>query len=442
MQHTLYPDRSDWPLLCKRSGVMDLEKLDAVKAVMHRVRDEGDEAVLDLTRQFDSCELEEIRLDVSVFEIPQLSDSLRDAIDTAVQNIRKFHRAQRPVEPSLETIKGIECRQIWRPLERVGLYIPGGTAPLFSSLLMLAIPAMVAGCKELIVATPPNSDGSINSVMLYTAKRLGISEIYRMGGAQAIAAMTYGTQSVPKVDKLFGPGNTYVTLAKQLAQLEGVPIDMPAGPSEVLVIADRTANPSFLAADLLSQAEHGPDSQVMLVTTESKHLEEVENEIARQLGRLSRKDIALNALKGSHAIVVESLTEAVEFSNLYAPEHLILAVESPEELVESVTHAGSLFLGHYTPESMGDYASGTNHTLPTNGYARNYSGVSLTSFMKSMTVQKASKEGLRMLGPAVENLAEAEGLTAHKQAVTVRLETLHLESLHLKTSHRGEGSNE
>jgi histidinol dehydrogenase len=290
--------------------------------------------------------------------------------------------------------------------------------------MMLAIPAMVAGCKELIVATPPKSDGSIDPVMMYVAKRLGISKIYRMGGAQAIAAMTYGTESVPKVDKLFGPGNTFVTLAKQLAQLEGIPIDMPAGPSEVLVIADASANPAFLAADLLSQAEHGEDSQVILLTTESKQLEEVEKELIEQLNRLPRKEIAKKALQGSRAIVLSSLEEAVEFSNLYAPEHLILAVESPEELIDSITHAGSLFLGHFTPESMGDYASGTNHTLPTNGYARNYSGVSLSSFMKSMTLQKASKKGIKGLGPIVERLAEAEGLTAHKQAVTVRLETL------------------
>ena len=424
MQQFILPDRTEWAALCKRSGKMDLEKIDTVKEIMNRVRENGDHAVLDLTRQFDKCELEELRLDIGNVEPSVLPEELRDAIETAIQNIRSFHRAQRPVEPVLETTQGIECRQIWRPLERVGLYIPGGTAPLFSSLMMLAIPAMVAGCKELIVATPPKSDGSIDPVMLYVAKRLGISKIYRMGGAQAIAAMTYGTQSVPKVDKLFGPGNTFVTLAKQLAQLEGVPIDMPAGPSEVLVIADASANPTFLAADLLSQAEHGEDSQVILLTTESNQLEEVENELIQQLNRLPRKEIAQKALQGSRAIVLSSLEEAVDFSNLYSPEHLILAVESPEELIDSVTHAGSLFLGHFTPESMGDYASGTNHTLPTNGYARNYSGVSLSSFMKSMTLQKASKEGIKALGPVVERLAEAEGLTAHKQAVTVRLDAL------------------
>ncbi len=395
---------------------------------MHRVRDEGDPAVLELTQRYDQCSLTEIQLRVKD-QAFSVTPELEQAIETAIQNIRLFHRAQRPVEPLMETTKGIECRQLWRPLERVGLYIPGGTAPLFSSLMMLAIPAMVAGCSELIVATPPKKDGSIDPVILHVAKRLGIPVLYRMGGAQAIAAMTYGTENVPKVDKIFGPGNPYVTLAKQLAQLEGVPIDMPAGPSEVLILADSTANPAFIAADLLSQAEHGVDSQSMLITVDSELADAVEKELDRQLTSLSRKEIAKTALERSRIVLFSNMDEAILFSNAYAPEHLILAVADPEACLEKITHAGSIFLGHLTPESMGDYASGTNHTLPTNGYARNYSGVSLTSFMKSITVQKASEEGLRKLGPTVELLAEAEGLSAHKQAVSIRLNTLKEQSL-------------
>lgn len=426
--HKQNPDPSEWSNLCKRSGILASDKVETVRSIMDRVRDEGDRAVIELTRTFDGAELRDIRLNVQEVEdvsgVPSLSPALQDAIETAIQNIRAFHRAQRPVEPHLETTKGIECRQLWRPLERVGLYIPGGTAPLVSSLMMLAIPAIVAGCKELVVATPPQKDGSVDAVILYTAKRLGISVLYRMGGAQAIAAMTYGTESVPKVDKLFGPGNQYVTLAKQLALLEGVPIDMPAGPSEVLIIADKTANPVFVAADLLSQAEHGVDSQVMLVSTHEDLISSVEEELERQLTTLSRRDIAWKSLQESHFISFKTLDQAVAFSNTYAPEHLILSVENPDALLDQITNAGSIFLGHLTPESMGDYASGTNHTLPTNGYARNYSGVSLTSFMKSITVQKATEEGLKRLGPVVETLAEAEGLDAHKQAVRLRLEAL------------------
>lgn len=428
MKYSFYPDPAIWSDLFKRTGVDISAKMEIVRSVIERVRKDGDMAVLELTREFDGADLHEIRMDVkaktSELTTTSITPSLQEAVETAIQNIRTFHRAQWPAEPRLETTKGVECRQLWRPLERVGLYIPGGTAPLVSSLMMLAIPALVAGCKELVVATPPRKDGSVDPIILYVANRLGIPNLYLMGGAQAIAAMTCGTESVPKVDKLFGPGNQYVTLAKQLAQLEGTPIDMPAGPSEVLIIADETANPAFVAADLLSQAEHGIDSQVILVTVDETLVPQVEQEIERQLKTLSRKVTALKALEESHVIVLKTLNEAVSFSNGYAPEHLILAVSDPEPFVEKITHAGSIFLGHLTPESMGDYASGTNHTLPTNGYARNYSGVSLTSFMKSITVQKASEEGIKSLGPAVELLAEAEGLDAHKQAVRVRLESL------------------
>ncbi|GAA4297779.1 histidinol dehydrogenase [Nibribacter koreensis] len=423
MKTYLYPSPAEWAALTQRP----VQKLDQLRAgVQHTfdlVKERGDAALIELAAKFDKAGLPSVWVTQDEVDqaIPQVSQELKDAIEVAYANISKFHEAQREPVQQIETMPGVTCYRKSVGIQKVGLYIPGGTAPLFSTLLMLGIPAQIAGCKEIVLATPPGADGSINATILYTANRLGITRILKAGGAQAIAALAFGTETVPAVDKIFGPGNQYVTAAKQMVTQLGVAIDMPAGPSEVLVIADETADADFVAADLLSQAEHGPDSQVVFVTNSEKQLKNVQEAVARQVAELPRQTVAEQALNNSLGVVFSTLQEAIDFSNQYAPEHLILAVDIPEVLAEQVTQTGSVFMGHFSPESVGDYASGTNHTLPTNGYARNYSGVSLDSFVKKITFQQLSKEGLQRIGPAVEIMAEAEGLHAHKHAVTVRL---------------------
>ncbi|MCL4152552.1 UNVERIFIED_CONTAM: hypothetical protein GTU68_003697 [Idotea baltica] len=382
---------------------------------MEAVKTKGDEAVKAFTAKFDQAELDEIAVPQKAFKqaIERVSDDLKAAILVAKNNIEKFHESQKESIRKIETMPGVVCWRKSVPISRVGLYIPGGTAPLFSTLLMLGIPAQIVGCEQLVLCTPPDKNGNINPAILYTAHLLGINQVYRVGGAQAIAAMTYGTATIPKVFKIFGPGNQYVTLAKQLASAEGMAIDMPAGPSEVAVVADESASLVFVAADLLSQAEHGHDSQVLLITTSEKMIQEILAEINQQLASLPRAETARQALANSKAILLST-----------KEEHLILAVEDDEIMAEEIKNAGSVFLGHYTPESAGDYASGTNHTLPTNGFATAYSGVSLDSFVKKITFQKISPSGIQQLGPIVEIMAEAEQLVGHKRAVTVRLDSL------------------
>lgn len=397
-----------------------------VKPILRKVKRNGDKALLKFALEYDHVHLE--NLEASELEIKAsaaaISTELKEAIQVAKENIERFHKAQISPELVEEVMPGVVCKRKSMPIQRVGLYIPGGTAPLFSTVLMLGVPAAIAGCKEIVLCTPPDRDGKIHPAILYTANLVGITKIMKVGGAQAVAAMTFGTSSVPKVDKIFGPGNQYVTAAKQMATKYGVAIDMPAGPSEVLVYADQTAIPAFVAADLLSQAEHGVDSQVVLVTTTEKIAKKVLKEIDAQLEDLPRKDIAQKALKNSRAVVIENQEEALELINEYAPEHLIISVENEEEVVDAIYNAGSIFIGNYTPESAGDYASGTNHTLPTYGYARNYSGVSLDSFVKKMTYQKITEEGIKSLGPTIEVMAANELLDAHKNAVSIRLKYL------------------
>lgn len=417
------PDRSDWSQLCERP-TMDLSELQPkVQKVLNEVRNGGDEALIALTTQFDKVNLGSLALHVP--ESVEIDEKLKSAIDVAWENIYKFHAAQQQQPEKIETTEGVFCWRKSIAIEKVGLYIPGGSAPLFSTLLMLGIPAMIAGCKEIVVCTPPRQDGSVDAAILYVAQKLGLKRIYTVGGAQAVAAMASGTESIPKVDKIFGPGNQYVTMAKQLVQQQGVAIDMPAGPSEVLVIADDTCEPAFVAADLLSQAEHGPDSQVVLVFVGIESvLNEILEELEAQLNQLPRKEIAQKALENSVAIVLNSSEEAMDFSNEYAPEHLIIATQNCDELANHVVNAGSVFLGNYSCESAGDYASGTNHTLPTNGYARSYSGVSLDSFLKKVTFQKLTETGILNIGPSIEAMAAAELLDAHRNAVSLRLKKL------------------
>jgi histidinol dehydrogenase len=420
------PSPKTWSALCERPQ-LELDYLDTtVKNILARVKQAGDDAIRELTRQYDGVALNELA--VSRDEINRagttLDVDLKSAIQIAAKNIRTFHESQRTTSVMIETMPGVTC---WRKsvgIERVGIYIPGGTAPLFSTVLMLAIPAQLAGCKDIILCTPPDKQGNINAAILYAASLTGITNVFRAGGAQAIAAMGFGTESIPKVDKIFGPGNQFVTKAKQLINQQGTAIDMPAGPSEVLVMADKTATPSFVAADLLSQAEHGDDSQVMLVTDTEAIYRSVAEEIEKQLPSLPRQDTARRALQNSRAIVLADRAQAIAFVNAYAPEHLIINTTDADVLAEKVINAGSVFIGNYAPEAAGDYASGTNHTLPTNGFARAYSGVSLESFTKSITFQKITREGIQTLGPVVERMAEAEQLEAHKQAVRIRLNTL------------------
>jgi histidinol dehydrogenase len=395
----------------------------SVRRIMEAVRKKGDKAVRKYTKEFDAVRMQQMSVKEKEIRAAEkaLSPDLREAIRQAARNIRRFHESQLREEEPVETMRGVTCWRKSIPIQSVGLYIPGGTAPLFSTVLMLGIPAMLAGCPEIILCSPPDREGNLHPAILFAAATVGISKVYKVGGVQAIAAMAYGTESIPKVHKIFGPGNAFVTHAKQLAQQEGVSIDMPAGPSEVCVLADATANPSFVAADLLSQAEHGRDSQVLLVSNDRSLVDAVMIKLRQQLNLLNRKEIAEGALQHSKAIVSDSMDECMAIVNAYAPEHLILACEHPEQLAAKVTAAGSVFLGHYTPESAGDYASGTNHTLPTNGHARAYSGVSVDSYLKKVTFQQISEDGLRLLGPVIVTMAEAEGLQGHAEAVRVRL---------------------
>lgn len=420
------PVRSTWSDLLKRPAI-DQNELDSiVKPVLNEVRQKGDSALLHYTKKFDGVEL--VDPFVSEAEIQnagaQLSDGLKDSIKQAYENIAKFHSAQKREKIQVETSPGVVCWQKQVPIEKVGIYIPGGSAPLFSTVLMLAIPAKIAGCNEIILITPPSKDGSVHPAILYAAKISGVTKMFKGGGAQAIAAMAYGTESIPATFKIFGPGNQFVTAAKQMVFKDGVAIDMPAGPSEVLVYCDESAYPSFAASDLLSQAEHGSDSQVILVTNSLKFCEETLDSVNSQLENLPRKEIAKKALENSKAIVIEDKKDALDLINQYAPEHLIISVSDYIKVAENITNAGSVFLGNYSPESAGDYASGTNHTLPTNGYARAFSGVTLESFTKTITFQELSSQGLLDLGPVIECMAENEQLEAHKNAVSIRLEKL------------------
>lgn len=421
------PDISKQQELLQRPQQQKANVDAAVKDIIKLVQESGDQALIAFAEKFDKATLSS--LSVTQNEIDdaagKVSSELKTAIQTAYQNIHKFHEACFTREyPVIETMPGMTCWRKSLPIQKVGLYIPGGSAPLFSTVLMLAIPAKIASNKRVVLCTPTDVNGAINPAVLYTANLCGVTEIYKAGGAQAIAAMTYGTQSIPAVDKIFGPGNAYVTRAKELAQQNGVAIDMPAGPSEVLVIADQEANPSFVAADLLAQAEHGPDSQVILLTDSTTLAEAVDEEIEIQLSTLSRKQTAQKSLENSKTIVLNSVEECINWSDVYAPEHLIINTTNAEEVAEKIQVAGSIFIGSYTCESLGDYASGTNHTLPTYGYARNYSGVSVDSFVNKVTYQKATAQGIKNLGPAVEIMAAAEGLDAHRNAVTLRLSSM------------------
>jgi len=418
-----YPSQSDWPEILKRPVLDTLSLQVKVRAVLDDVKANGDEALKKYTAQFEGLVLDDIIVGAEEIRAAEglLSEELKDAIATAAKNIRKFHEAQVQQPEVIETMAGVACWRKSMGIEKVGIYIPGGTAPLFSTVLMLAIPARIAACKQVVLCTPAQKNGKVHPAVLYAAQLCGVTQICKVGGAQAIAALAYGTATIPRVYKIFGPGNQYVTCAKQLVQMEGTAIDMPAGPSEVCVLADETANAVFVAADLLSQAEHGADSQVVLVTTSQELAEKVQAEIVSQLDNLPRKNIAAEALQNSNTIILNDMDEAIELVNDYAAEHLIIACQNDEALVERITNAGSVFLGNYSPESAGDYASGTNHTLPTNGFAKIYSGVSVDSFVKKITYQKISAQGIRNIGKTVETLAEAEGLHAHKNAVSVRL---------------------
>lgn len=425
MKTFLFPSSDKWRELLKRPAI-DASKLeDIIKPVLEKVKVNGDEALKAYTKEFDKVELHQLL--VSEEELKDasslVSQELKAAIDAAKKNIEVFHRSQAGGVDKIETTPGVVCWRESRAIEKVGLYIPGGTAPLFSTILMLVVPAKIAGCKEIVLCTPPNKEGKIHPAILYTANLLGVTKIAKVGGAQAIAALAYGTESIPQVYKIFGPGNQFVTGAKQLVNKEGVAIDMPAGPSEVAVVADANANPAFVASDLLSQAEHGVDSQVVLISTSDVLVKDVAIEIEKQLAVLPRREMAQKALDNSISVVLNNMTEVMEMINEYAPEHLILQVEDYQLLIPKVINAGSVFLGAYTPESAGDYASGTNHTLPTNGYATAYSGVSLDSFIKKITFQEITKEGIQSLGKAIEVMAETEELFAHKNAVTLRMKS-------------------
>ncbi len=421
-----YPEKSQWQELLKRP-VMNTESLfGTVQGIIDRVKAGGDEAVLQYEMQFDKVSLSALAVSSEEFDEAEnlIDEELKAAIRLAAGNISAFHAAQRFVGKKVETQPGVTCWQKAVPIEKVGLYIPGGTAPLFSTVLMLAVPACIAGCREIVLCTPPGKDGKVHPAVLFAARVAGVQRVFKAGGVQAIAAMAYGTESIPKVYKIFGPGNQYVTAAKQLVSLRDVAIDMPAGPSEVEVLADATANPVFVAADLLSQAEHGVDSQAVLITTSKELQQAVKDEVERQLDLLPRKEIAARSLANSKLIVVKDMEEAVEMTNAYAPEHLIVETENYMAVAEQIVNAGSVFLGTLTPESAGDYASGTNHTLPTNGYAKAYSGVSLDSFIRKMTFQEIKPEGLCKIGPAIEVMATNESLDGHKNAVSVRLDAV------------------
>ncbi len=426
METILYPSKERWDEMCKRPvlGIFNLDN--PVRTILDRVKTEGDKALREYSRKFDSVVLTDIK--VSEAELEESAGlvpvKLKKAIAIAKDNIEKFHKAQVTETEIIETMPGVKC---WRknvPVEKVGLYIPGGSAPLFSTVLMLGIPAKIAGCRQIIMCTPPATDGKVNPAILYTAKLTGITNVYKASGAQAIAAMAYGTETIPKVYKIFGPGNQYVTKAKEIVRSEGVAIDMPAGPSEVLVIADSTADPGFIAADLLSQAEHGPDSQVLLLTDTKEMITNVKSEIDIQIDTLPRKGIAGHALRNSLFLLLRDIDECLELSNMYAPEHLIINTKNAADVAQKVINAGSVFIGKYSCESAGDYASGPNHTLPTNGFARTFSGVSVDSFVRKITFQELTGEGLVNIGPSIEAMAEAEQLEGHKIAVSLRLKEL------------------
>lgn len=430
MQIIKNPKPDQWAEVLKRP-TQSVEALNTVvDEVFTAVKQKGDEALKTYTKTFDGVDIEAFLVSPAEIESAKASvpSALKTAIVQAKSNIETFHKAQKTSRIDVETQAGVRCWQEKRPIDAVGLYIPGGSAPLFSTVLMLAIPAQIAGCSSIVLCTPPNTTGKIANEILYTAALCGVTQIYKVGGIQAIAAMTFGTQTIPSVSKLFGPGNQYVTAAKQFATKYGVAIDMPAGPSELLVMADDTATPAFVASDLLSQAEHGADSQVVLVSSCKTLINEVSNEVVEQTQRLNRKSIIEQALNNMKLIYVPNQNQAVDLINFYGPEHYIIATANNSYFVDNIQNAGSVFIGNYTPESAGDYASGTNHTLPTNGYAKAYSGVNLDSFLKSITFQEISKEGLKNLGPTIELMAEAEGLMAHKNAVSIRLKTLNNES--------------
>ncbi len=426
MQIYKYPSREKWSEILSRPVLDNTDLMDKVKSILDDVRERGDKALLEYEEKFDKVTLTSLQVSSQeIAEAPDfVSEDLKKAITSAMKNIEIFHTSQRSTMKEVETMPGVICRQKSVAIEKVGLYIPGGTAPLFSTVLMLAIPAKIAGCKEIILCTPPDKTGKIHPAILFAAKEAGVNKIFKTGGTQAIGAMAFGTETIPKVYKIFGPGNQYVTAAKQLVSLKEVAIDMPAGPSEVQIIADDSANPAFVASDMLSQAEHGMDSQAILVTTSENLIDRVIDEIKIQLEKLPRKSFAEQALKHSRIILLKNDDEVMEMTNAYAPEHLIIETKNYHQLAEKVVNAGSVFLGHYTPESVGDYASGTNHTLPTNGYAKAYSGVNLDSFIKKITFQEISKEGLTKIASIIEIMAENEDLKAHKNAVSIRMKTL------------------
>lgn len=426
MKEFYYPERAQWDEILERPTQSLKEIRKTVEPILEQVQSGGDASLLELTQKFDKVQIDHLLVGEEEIHAStaEVSEELQKAIQTAAHNIRRFHEAQKVPPIKMETMQGVLCERKSVAIPKVGLYIPGGTAPLFSTVLMLAIPAAIAGCKEIVLCSPPNKEGKLHPAILYAAKVAGITKIVKVGGAQAVAAMAYGTETVPKVDKIFGPGNQYVTAAKQLVSLDGVAIDMPAGPSEVLVYADGNADPAFIAADLLSQAEHGIDSQVVFITRDAALLDPLQKEIYAQLREISRWEIADRCLQNSAVIILREEEEVIDMINTYAPEHLIFLCENAREMADQIDNAGSIFLGYYTPESAGDYASGTNHTLPTNGAARAYSGISLDSFVKNITYQEITEEGIQLLGPSVEIMAEAESLQAHKNAVTVRLNKL------------------
>lgn len=426
MKKYINPNKTEWPRLIERPYINNESVKEKVEEIITAIQTNGDKSLLEYTRKFDSPDIENIIVSKAEIQSAKLQtrDELKTAIRLAQKNIETYHKSQLLTENKTETSEGVICWRENRAIENIGLYIPGGSAPLFSTILMLGIPAKIAGCKNIILCTPPKMDGTIDPAICFTADLLGIRSIYKVGGAQAIAAMAMGTESIQRVDKIFGPGNQYVTEAKSQIQAKGVAIDMPAGPSELLIVADQTCIPSFVAADLLSQAEHGADSQVILVSDNEAIAAQIVEELKQQINLLPRKEIAQQAINNSSIVILENIDSCIQFSNMYAPEHLILAIEKSDEISKQVTNAGSVFVGNYSCESAGDYASGTNHTLPTNGYARSYSGVSVDSFVKKITFQKISKKGLQNIGTAIECMAAAEGLLAHKNAVTIRLKSI------------------
>ena len=426
MKTYINPNSEQWNELAKRKTVATADLNETVKAVFNDIQKNGSKAVKKYTSYFDGVSIENFAVTASEIEnaVAQIPSELKNAIQVAADNISKFHSSQKEIPTKIETTSGVFCWRESRAIDTIGIYIPGGTAPLFSTVLMLAIPAKLAGCKNIILCSPPDKNGNINPAILYAAQLIGVTQMNKVGGIQAIAAMTFGTDEILKVSKIFGPGNQYVTAAKQYAQQLGLAIDMPAGPSELLVIADETCDPEFVASDLLSQAEHGGDSQVILVTNSQEIVTKVSVAIENQKAILPRQATVEKALENSRALVFETIETAIEFSNFYAPEHLILAIEDAENKIDFIENAGSVFIGNYSCESAGDYASGTNHTLPTNGYAKNYSGVSLDSFVKKITIQKLTSQGIQNLGPTIEIMAAAEQLNAHKNAVSIRLKKL------------------